>query len=448
MAASTKKSIRYYVTRRVVRNWLVSMCVIAAIVLVAAFQVAGESADRIAMAQARLVAAGMTPGSGGDLLDSVMRTRRACDDVIAVATVGTTGELLSIYPNRAGHRAAMTEAVDRLRDGLHLSLGDPVSVTSQMASPTQGKNQRLTAVAVPLNGEDAPGSLSIVVLLAKPAGVSALNLAVALFGSIALVLMIGAASLQQRLDYLVCRPLRRLSKAFAATASAEGRRQRCAAATWRELEEIGESFEGLLKQETAVQARFERLRVDTDERLKNREAGLDRRLRRAEDKAMTDPMTRLRNRAYLEANLETLFEKQRDGGNLCAIMLDLDNFKQHNDRYGHQSGDAMIVFAGSLLSGSIRADDVAIRYGGDEFLMLLPDIGEQQAAAIIDRIVKMFGQYARQVGEAPFVTMSAGISSLKLDMPKSGEDLVAKADRALYRVKSDGKNAVAMFSAA
>lgn len=443
------RSVGYYVRRGVTRHWLVTMGAVAGIVVVGAVHAGGESADRVAVAQARLVAGSIAPGADGDLTKSVSRTRNGCEDVIAVATVGPTGELLAIYPNRAGHRATLTEAVRRLRRGRGLSLEEPVTVTSTMASPTFGVDRRLSAVAVPLHGDGGPGTQCIVVLLAEPTGVNPFYLASGLLGPIALVFALVTASLHQRLDDAVCRPLRTLCKALNAPASPEGRRQRRSAGACKELAAIAGRFDELLKKETEVHARFERLRLDTDERLKSRDAGLDRQLRRAEDKALTDPLTRLRNRAYLESSLDQIFARQRDAdGDLCAIMLDLDNFKQLNDRYGHQAGDAMIEFAGSLLSGGLRAGDVAIRYGGDEFLVLLPDMSEMQTASIIDRMVKLFGQYARQFGDDPFVTMSAGIASLKRGMPASGQDLIAQADRALYRVKSAGKNAVGMFSAA
>ncbi len=449
IAGDTKRSVRALLVGRLTRFWLVSTGAITAIVVAAAFQVGRESTSRVAIGQARIVAGAMRPGPGGDLHDSVSQMRRECDDVIAVATVGVTGELLSIYPNRAGHRAALTDAVDRLRKGLNVSLNEPVSVTTKTASPNHGTPLRLTAVAVPLHGVDSPDSVSILVLLKEPEGMSAIQLATVMVGPIAFVLFLCVVAFHQWLDRWVCRPVRKLSKAMTTPATAADRRQRRAAGVWRELEVIGEQYERLLRHEAEVHKHYEQAQANAHERLKHREAGLDRKLRRAEDKALTDTMTRLRNRAFLELKLEKIFERQRDnGGNLCAIMLDLDHFKQHNDRYGHQSGDALIAFAGSLLSGSIRAEDIAFRYGGDEFLMLLPDINVRQAAKIVDRIVKMFGQYARQFGEEPFVSMSAGVSSLKRDIPTSGYDLVDKADRALYKAKNAGKNAVAIFSAA
>lgn len=449
VSASPKKPISYYVRSGLTRHCFVTVSAVIGIVIAGAFFASRGSSSRIAVAQARIVGAAITPSAKGDLAESVARMRRACKDVIAVATVGSAGELFAIYPNRAGHRASMGAAVEQLRDGLHLSLNESVSVKSTMASPTHSVGSRLSAVAVPVGGTDGPGARCIVVLLAEPTGVNPLYLASGLLGPIVLVLVLGSASLHQRLDHTICRPVRLLCKAMDGPASPEGRRQRRAAGACEELAVIASHFDKILNTETQAHARFERLRIHTDERLKNQEAGLDRQLRRAEDKALTDPLTQLRNRAYLESSLDQIFAGQRDNDlDLCAIMLDLDNFKQLNDRYGHQAGDAMIEFAGSLLSGSLRQGDVAIRYGGDEFLVLLPSMDEHQGASVIDRIVKLFGQYARQYGDEPFVTMSAGIASLKLGMPTSGQDLIDKADRALYKVKNAGKNAVGMFSAA
>jgi diguanylate cyclase (GGDEF)-like protein len=101
-----------------------------------------------------------------------------------------------------------------------------------------------------------------------------------------------------------------------------------------------------------------------------------------------------------------------------------------------------------LLSGSTRAEDIVVRYGGDEFLLLLPGVERDQAVQIADRMVKLFGQHARRAPDGLVVSMSAGVASMRRDSANSGHDLIAQADRALYKAKRRGKNAVADYSAA
>ena len=132
---------------------------------------------------------------------------------------------------------------------------------------------------------------------------------------------------------------------------------------------------------------------------------------------------------------------------MSAVLIDLDNFKIHNDTHGHQAGDQMLEFVGALLKGSIRPEDFAIRYGGDEFVLLLPSCDAQQAGTLAERILKLFGQYARRMGKASNVSLSAGVASIKSDGARSGLELIAQADTALYAAKRIGKNTVALGQA-
>lgn len=161
--------------------------------------------------------------------------------------------------------------------------------------------------------------------------------------------------------------------------------------------------------------------------------------------SVTDPLTGVFNRRYLEARLEEEFERtKRHGGELCFLMIDVDDFKTYNSLHGHQAGDEVLQIASRCLKACLRVTDVAARYGGDEFCLLLPQTGMFEARVIAERIrhgieLTEF-QYAQ---EQPLgsITVSIGIGSVAPEMNKP-RDMIFAADRALYIAKSRGKNRV------
>ena len=215
------------------------------------------------------------------------------------------------------------------------------------------------------------------------------------------------------------------------------------ASEWLETAQVAERIGELQKEIINGEAQVRWLERESQRKIHDRELGFDRQLRRARDMATVDPLTKVRNRSFLEDELEALFERHRvKGDDLAVIMIDVDNFKQYNDTKGHQLGDAVLRFAGALLRGGVRPADHAIRYGGDEFLLLLPEASGEEAEVVADRLVKLFGQYAMRLGREHKLSISAGIASLKADAPHSGHELVACADAALYAAKRKGKNTV------
>jgi len=443
------RSIRCFFLRHVLRSWAVAAVACTVITVAVCQDVRSKRNDEFAKRQAQLVAAGLVPGTGGDLFDSVSRMRSRCDQLVAVGTLGLTGDLIHVYPNRKGHRQAVEQVVSELRPGFGGKEHEQETVSTSVASPDGTGTERIVAAVASLTGEEDIAAQRVVVLLREPDQISAGYVAVMLLGPLALVSVLAVASVYQWFASSVTSPLRRLAAALAEPPNADGRRRRLALGTCIELRHIAERYDELLRDYAATHMRHEEFQLNTYERLADREAGLDRKLRRAEDKALTDPITGLRNRGYLDKQLESLFEQHEGGeGDLSAVMFDLDFFKQHNDRYGHQAGDELLAFTGTLLSSATRAEDITVRYGGDEFLMLLPGVDPEQAARIADRMIKMFRQHARQFKQEPIVSMSAGVASLRRDVVESGHDLVNKADRALYKAKHGGKNAVAAFSAA
>jgi diguanylate cyclase (GGDEF)-like protein len=120
------------------------------------------------------------------------------------------------------------------------------------------------------------------------------------------------------------------------------------------------------------------------------------------------------------------------------MIVDVDHFKRINDRYGHASGDLVLRTVAERLASSFRRSDVLARWGGEEFLSLLPDTGLQEAMTIAERARIVV---ARQVGiHGPWVTVSIGVASLGEREPP--HHLVARADSALYEAKEAGRNTV------
>ena len=161
-----------------------------------------------------------------------------------------------------------------------------------------------------------------------------------------------------------------------------------------------------------------------------------------------DSLTGLFNRRYLEETLDREIHRvRRKGNSLGAIMMDLDHFKNFNDTLGHEAGDSLLRSLGKLLQSQVRQEDVACRYGGEEFIIILPDASldvVQKRAEEIRQMVPRLQVYHRgQLLES--ITVSLGVAIF----PEHGatpEDLVSAADDALYSAKNQGRNRVVIAS--
>jgi diguanylate cyclase (GGDEF)-like protein len=164
-----------------------------------------------------------------------------------------------------------------------------------------------------------------------------------------------------------------------------------------------------------------------------------------QDQALKDPLTGLFNRRYLDTIVpHELARCGRDGVQLCVMMMDIDHFKHVNDTYGHQGGDAVLRSLGKLLIESVRASDVACRFGGEEFLLLLPNM---TPAIAVQRAEQWRASFAATVTESEHgqikATLSIGIACFPDDGASLAE-LTRGADVALYRAKAEGRNRVVL----
>ncbi|MDV2684747.1 diguanylate cyclase [Alkalihalophilus lindianensis] len=154
---------------------------------------------------------------------------------------------------------------------------------------------------------------------------------------------------------------------------------------------------------------------------------------RLEKLVITDHLTNLYSRNYLD---QIIYESLENDGYGAYLLFDIDNFKQVNDNYGHQTGDEIIVQVANILKGSIRDEDVAARWGGEELAVYLPKVELLAAEKIADRIVLAVAEETN-----PYVTISCGVAYWhKEDCPMSSKELLKMADDGLYAAKKLGKN--------
>jgi len=160
--------------------------------------------------------------------------------------------------------------------------------------------------------------------------------------------------------------------------------------------------------------------------------------------ARFDTLTDLFNRrAFDEALEEALWAARRQHAPLSVLFLDLDNLKEINDANGHLAGDLALQRVADVLRQSIRATDVAARYGGDEFVVLLANANEEQAYYLARRLQENLRQQAKDLS-AP-IEVSGGIASLS-PLVRTAQDLIQQADIALYHAKQQGKNQFVKYS--
>ncbi|QEX17827.1 GGDEF domain-containing protein [Hypericibacter terrae] len=166
--------------------------------------------------------------------------------------------------------------------------------------------------------------------------------------------------------------------------------------------------------------------------------------------AIRDPLTGLFNRRVLdEILIRELGRADRAKSRLGVAMVDIDHFKNFNDQFGHKAGDTILKEISGQIAKKIRVSDLACRYGGEEFVVLLPDIDSANGLRVCEKLREGIAtlEPTDMVPGAPRVTISVGFS-LYPDLCKDAADLIASADRALYASKHNGRNKVTIYDAA
>ncbi len=195
-----------------------------------------------------------------------------------------------------------------------------------------------------------------------------------------------------------------------------------------ELSQVGEAFDEMTRE------------------LQQRDAELKRALQDLQEQAITDPLTGLLNRRYLREYLpRELVRARRGNGSLALIMIDLDYFKRVNDKFGHEAGDLVLTELAALLKSHIRGSDIACRFGGEEFMVVLPEAsleGAREKAEAVRASVKKLDLKYRDQPLGP-ITASFGVA-LFPDHAEDPDSLIRAADEALYRAKGGGRDQVVM----
>jgi diguanylate cyclase (GGDEF)-like protein len=167
-------------------------------------------------------------------------------------------------------------------------------------------------------------------------------------------------------------------------------------------------------------------------------------LTRSRDLAMRDDLTKAYNRRFFETHLDEEIERSRRYGTLFSIIfLDLDDLKMVNNLYGHLSGSRTLQEVAKRILGAVRGIDKVVRFGGDEFCVILPQTDQDQAVAVANRVARAVSANALHIDPEIEVSITAsfGIATYPTHaMTKEG--LIRQADAAMYRVKSSTKNAV------
>ena len=238
------------------------------------------------------------------------------------------------------------------------------------------------------------------------------------------------------------RPIQRLSGA-AKRLSAGELDVRLPVAGRDELTELTQSFNNMA---ATIQEKTKLLEEARNElALKN--ADLEAANRHLHDQAITDALTGLFNRRHFQDNLDKEMRRcEREERPLSLLLLDLDHFKQYNDRWGHTQGDEELRRVAAQVTKSIRTTDMAFRYGGEEFAVLLPSCTKEQAEEVAQKIRTAVGAHGHRAGILGRTTVSIGVATFPVD-GRAARGLVDTADGALYAAKAAGRDRVSLAGA-
>jgi len=350
--------------------------------------------------------------------------------------------------DRQDHALATRGNTALIERFVELGSGDPRSLEPaawSIAGDPKHRVPSLTLVGVPVVRPDNAESLGFLIYAARLSGDSFPTGKVArFFLGLTAISLVGAVAGFLWMRSRVLKPLADLAGQVRIPES-DGEGEMPATLANRD-DEIGTTARAIAEMRHELnewRGRASQIERSAEHRVVAETKRMTRELRKVEKKVSIDPLTHLGNRQLLMDKFISVFDAQkRAERDLSVILIDVDHFKEVNDTLGHKAGDELLVFIGELLQQCLREQDMAVRYGGDEFLLVLPSVNVANAAAVAERTLRLFAQQARVLAVEPKPSMSAGVASLVAHLPCSADELLDMADHALYQAKRDGKSVV------
>jgi len=177
--------------------------------------------------------------------------------------------------------------------------------------------------------------------------------------------------------------------------------------------------------------------------LKEKNQQLEELLAKVEHLAITDPLTKLFNRRRFQDSLEKEFRRtERYKTPLSCLMIDIDHFKQINDEHGHQAGDVVLLETAQIIHKTFRDVDIAARWGGEEFVVLLPQTKKDAAVWSATRLLQGISRHKFSSVPDKKITISIGVASVPDPSIDSNEKLISASDVAMYEAKNKGRNRI------
>lgn len=194
---------------------------------------------------------------------------------------------------------------------------------------------------------------------------------------------------------------------------------------------------GIFQDLRQSRAQVSELEQEMRQRVQSRTDALERIIASLRQQAVRDPLTGLYNRRMMEQHVPYIFDRCRQEHRpMCLLMMDVDNFKLLNDTLGHAAGDDLLRAVSQLIRSSIRAEDLAFRCGGDEFVVVLPGTGRQTGDKLSQRLRSLVESLARTLHVEPPPNLSVGVVEITDLADPSTDALLREADRRLYAQKS------------